>query len=74
METAVEIPPDRASGGPVFYMNRTARRLLRKQERLAVATGGGITYDNVDGRRVMQFSDVPIRICDALLNNEALVP
>jgi hypothetical protein len=73
METAVEIPPSRL-GRPVFYMNRTARRLLRKQERMAVGAGGGITYDNVDGRRVMQFSDVPIRICDALLINEALVP
>jgi hypothetical protein len=54
-------------------MNRTMRRLLRKQERMAVGTGGGLTYDNVDGRKVLQFGEIPIRTVDALLNTEALV-
>jgi hypothetical protein len=73
MERAIETIPNRL-GRPVWYMNRTARRLLRFQERQAVGSGGGLTYDNVDGKRVMMFADVPVRVVDALLNTEALVP
>ena len=73
MEQAVETIPNRL-GKPVFYMNRTARRALRKQARLAVKGGGGMTYENFDGKRILMYDDVPIRIVDALLNTEALVP
>lgn len=72
METAVETLPNRM-GRPVFYMNRTMRRLLRKQVREAVGAGGGLTFDNYEGKRIMMYGDVPIRTCDALLNNETLV-
>jgi hypothetical protein len=72
MEKAVATPPNRL-GRPVFYMNRTMQRLLSKQERMAVGAGGGITYDNVDGKRVMLFQNIPIRIVDQLLNTETLV-
>jgi hypothetical protein len=72
METAVETLPNRM-GKPVFYMNRTMRRLLRKQVREAVGAGGGLTFDNYEGKRIMMYGDVPIRTCDALLNNETLV-
>lgn len=73
METAVETPPNRL-GKPVFYMNRTMRRLLRREVRESVGAGGGLTYDNVDGKRVLMFGNVPIRLVDQLLNSEALVP
>jgi len=73
MEQASETIPNRL-GRPVFYMNRTARRALRKQARLAVKGGGGMTYENFDGKRILMYDDVPIRIVDALLNTEALVP
>jgi hypothetical protein len=73
MEQALETIPNRL-GRWVFYMNRTARRALRKQERNMVKGGGGLTFENYAGRRVMFFSDVPVRTVDALLNTEALVP
>lgn len=73
METAVELLPN-GLGKPVFYMNRTLRRGLRRQVRMGVGSGGGITFENITGRRIAMFGDIPIRITDALLNTEALVP
>ena len=72
METALEMLPNEL-GKPVFYMNRMLRRFLRRQERLQVSTGGGITFENVDGKRVYDFGGVPVRISDAILNTEARV-
>lgn len=72
METAVETPPNRL-GNPVFYMNRTMRRLLRRETRESVGSGGGLTYENADGKRILQFGDIPVRIVDQLLNTEATV-
>lgn len=72
METALEILPN-GLGRPVFYMNRTVARILRRQERGDVTTGGGLTYENVGGKRVMDFGGVPVRRVDALLSTEARV-
>jgi hypothetical protein len=72
METALETPPNRL-GKPVFYMNRTMRRLLRREARESVGSGGGLTYENFDGKRILMFGDVPIRLVDQLLNTEATV-
>jgi hypothetical protein len=73
METATETVPNRL-GSPVFYMNRTMRRLLRKQVREGVGGGGGLTFENFAGKRILTFDGVPIRVVDQLLNTEALVP
>lgn len=73
MEQALETVPELSSGRPAFYMNRTIRRFLRREIRESVGTGGGLTYDNVAGKRVLTFSEVPVRRCDQLLNTEALV-
>jgi hypothetical protein len=73
METAVELLPA-GLGKPVFYMNRTLRRGLRRQVRMGVGSGGGITFENIMGRSVAMFGDIPIRTVDALLNTETLVP
>ena len=72
MEHALSLLPN-GLGRPVFYMNRTVQRGLRKEAREAVSAGGGITFDNFDGKRIMMFGDVPIRRVDALLNTETLV-
>jgi hypothetical protein len=72
MEHAIELLPNRL-GKPVFYMNRTIRRHLRRQVREDVTAGGGLTFENVAGRRVMFFSEVPVRTVDAILNTESLV-
>jgi len=60
-------------GTRAFYMNRTVRRNLRHQTTAAVSTGGGITFENVGGKRVMMFGTTPVHICDALLNTEDVV-
>jgi len=72
MEQAEEIIPDEL-GTRAFYMNRTVRRFLRKQYRTDVASGGGLTYENVGGKRVTMFGTTPVRISDAILNTEAAV-
>ena len=72
MADAEERLPDEL-GRRAFYVNRTVRRHLRHATREAVGAGGGITFDNVAGKRVMFFGEVPVRRTDALVNNEARV-
>jgi hypothetical protein len=72
METALETIPNRL-GKPVFYMNRTMRRLLRREARESVGSGGGLTYENFDGKRILVFGDTPVRLVDQLVNTETLV-
>lgn len=65
--------PNLSGTRPVFYMNRTCGQMLDIQRRDDVVTGGGLTYENVDGKRVMSFRGIPIRICDQLLETESAV-
>jgi hypothetical protein len=55
MEQAVETIPNRL-GKPVFYMNRTIRRFLRREARESVGSGGGLTFDNYAGKRILTFA------------------
>lgn len=70
MEEAVHRIHSLEMGRPVFYMNRTVARKLDSQARADVSTGGGLTYQNVDGKRLREFQGIPIHICDALLTTE----
>lgn len=72
MEQAEESLPGRL-GRRVWYMNRTVRRNLRRIQRLAVGNGGGLTFENYMGKRVLFFGETPIRTVDAIVNTEALV-
>jgi hypothetical protein len=54
-------------------MNRTLHTYLKKQTRNDVISGGGLTFDNVAGKRVAFFDEVPVKRVDALLNTEAAV-
>jgi len=65
--------PSLTVGRAAFYMNRTCAEMLDIQRRDDVTTGGQLTYENVDGKRIMRFRGVPIRICDQLLETEATV-
>jgi len=65
--------PNLRLGSPVFYMNRTVFQQLDIIRRADVLTGGQLSYDVVDGKIQYAFRGIPIRICDALLNNEAVV-
>lgn len=72
MEQAEETIPDNL-GRRAFYMNRRVRRFLRKQYRTDVTSGGGLTYENVGGKRVTMFGETSVRITDALTMTEATV-
>ncbi len=61
------------AGKAVIYMNRTLIQQLDIQRQNVVNTGGGITYQNVDGKVIPFFRQIPIRLCDALLETETRV-
>jgi hypothetical protein len=72
LEDAVERLPN-SLGKRVIYVNRSIRKRLRREARIAVGNGGGITYDNVMGKPIMSFGDIPIRLSDAILKTETAV-
>lgn len=61
------------AGKPVFYMNRSCIQMLDIQRRDDVVSGGGLTYQNVDGMVQYSFRGIPVRLCDALHESEAAV-
>jgi len=61
-------------GKCAFYMNRTVRQRLDLLRRADVSAGGGLTYDNVDGKIVPAFRGIPIRVCDSLVESETGIP
>lgn len=69
MAQAVELIPNLKAGRPAFYMNRTVRSFLRRQmqEKIKNST---LSYDMIGGKHVLSFDGVPVRRCDALVNNE----
>jgi hypothetical protein len=60
-------------GKAAFYMNRTCFQMLDIQRRDDVIAGGGLVYKDVDGISIPTFRNIPVRICDALLETEATV-
>lgn len=58
---------------PVFYMNRTVMQMLMIQARDDVIAGGGLTFENVDGRRIVSFQGAQIKLVDRLTETEAQV-
>jgi hypothetical protein len=65
--------PSIANCKPAFYMNRTCAEFLDIQRRDDVQTGGQLGYENVDGKRVMKFRGIPIRVCDQLVTETTAV-
>lgn len=57
----------------VFYMNRTLFQMLDIQRRDDVMAGGGLVYSDVDGKAVPHFRGIPVKVTDALVENESLV-
>jgi hypothetical protein len=72
LDDAIERLPNRL-GRPVFYVNRTIKTLLRKHARGVVGSGGGLTYENFDGRPILSYGGFPIRLVDAILTTETAV-
>jgi hypothetical protein len=73
MIKAIHRIPNIRAVRPVFYMNRTVMQMLDIMRRDDVITGGGLTFADVDGKIQYSFRGIPIRICDALLENESVV-
>lgn len=65
--------PNLKAGSAAFYMNRTVFQELDIQRRDDVQTGGGLTFQNVDGQLNYSFRGIPVRICDSLLETESRV-
>lgn len=73
MIKALNRVPNLQLGRAAFYVNRTVKQMLEIQTRDDTQTGGGLTFENVSGKRVSSFQGIPVRICDALLETEAVV-
>ena len=65
--------PNIRAGKAAWYMNRTCTEYLDHQRHANVESGGGLTYANVDGKRIMSFRGIPIRICDQLVTETTAV-
>jgi hypothetical protein len=63
------------AGRAVWYMNRTVFQELDIQaDRGNISTsGGGIYYQNIEGRIQSVFRGIPVHVCDALPEDESLV-
>lgn len=63
--------PSFGKGRACWYVNRTIREKLRLGILERVSTN--LTWETVEGKRVMTFDDIPVRRTDALLNTESRV-
>lgn len=72
MTQAAELIPNPNSGKAVFYCNREIRSILRRQIANRVA-GSTLTMEEVAGKKVVTFDNIPVRICDQLLSTEERV-
>lgn len=72
MSQAEELIPGFGLGRAAWYCNRTVRSVLRRQitNKVAQAT---LTMDTVGGKRVLAFSEHPVRRCDLISNSETAV-
>lgn len=73
MIKAIHRLPNLKVGKPVFYMNRSVFQMLDIFSRDDVLSGGGLNYANVAGEAQYSFRGIPVRLCDALVENEAVV-
>lgn len=71
MVQASERIPSFGKGRAAFYMNRTLREKLRLG--ILERVSSNLTWETVEGKRVMTFDDIPVRRTDALINTETRV-
>ena len=58
-------------GKPVWYMNRTVKAALRKLA--SSRTNVQYTPDQLTARPLMTFNEIPVHICDAITDTEAII-
>lgn len=68
---ATERIPNLGAGRPVFYMNRKIREALRFG--ILEKISNNLTWETVQGKRVLTFDDIIVQRTDALVNNESRV-
>jgi hypothetical protein len=71
MVQASERIPSFGKGRACFYVNRTIREKLRLG--ILERVSNNLSWETVEGKRVMTFDDIPVRRTDALLNTESVV-
>lgn len=71
MVMASERIPSFGKGRACWYVNRRIREKLRIGILEKIA--GNLSWETVEGKRVMTFDDIPVRRTDALINTEARV-
>lgn len=60
-------------GKPVWYVNRLVHSFLYHQALESVSGGGGLTFENFDGKKILHFMGIPVRMTDGLLSSEAVL-
>lgn len=75
--------PNLSAGRAAFYMNRTVAQALDLQARSSVSGAalgatfgtqyGAQNYSNYEGKPVMSFRGIPVRITDAITTTESLI-
>jgi len=73
MAKAIYRVPNLKAGRAAFYMNRTTAEYLDLQRYEDVKTGGQLDYSVVDGKRIMSFRGIPIRISDQLVTETTAI-
>lgn len=71
MVQAIELLPNTRMGRPVFYCNRTIRSYLRRQ--IINKSNVWLSMEEVSGKKVLAFDQIPVKRVDAILNTEARV-
>jgi hypothetical protein len=71
MIDAIERIPSLSAGRGAWYMNRGMRTALRKE--IKNVQNVHLSLDQVAGKRVLHFDELPVRRVDALLNTESRV-
>lgn len=71
MEIAMERIKSLSKGRAAWYMNKTAREMLRLQ--LKDSAKYQLTRETVAGKQVTAYGGIPIRTCEAIVDTEASV-
>jgi hypothetical protein len=69
---AQELIPNLNAGRAVFYCSRTVRSFLRRQMSNKTLQST-LSLDTIGGKKVMMFNEIPVKRCDALAADEAVV-
>lgn len=72
MFQAIDRIPNLQMGRPAFYMSRNTLSFVRRQA-TNKTSDSTLNIEDVGGRRITTFNGIPLRRCDALAADEALV-